>query len=98
MATKRNYAREAQYEDSPKQVKMREERNKARKEYEAKHGNLPSTQDVDHIKPLSKKGKPLALSNLRAVSESANRSFARGKKGELVSQISKKERAKTRSK
>lgn len=98
MATKRNYAKEEKYEDSPKQVKMREARNKARKEYEAKHGDLPSTKDVDHIKPLSKKGKPLALSNLRAVSESENRSFQRNKKGQLVSQVSKKERASTRSK
>jgi 5-methylcytosine-specific restriction endonuclease McrA len=93
---KRDYAQATAYEDSPKQVKMREARNKARKEYEKKHGDLPRTQDVDHIKPLSKKGKPLALSNLRAVSEAENRSFSRTKTGELKSQISKRERAKVR--
>lgn len=98
MATKRKYTEATAYEDSPKQVKMREARNKARKEYEAKHGKLPHNEDIDHIKPLSKKGNPLALSNLRAVSESANRSFQRGKKGQLVSQTSKKERAMARSK
>jgi hypothetical protein len=93
---KRNYTEAVAYEDSPKQVKMREERNKARREYEKKYGNLPRTKDVDHIKPLSKKGKPLALSNLRAVSESANRSFSRTNTGGLKSQISKRERAKMR--
>jgi len=90
----RNYKREAAYEDTPKQVKMREERNKARKLYEKKHGNLPSDIDIDHIKPLSKKGSPLSLKNLRAVTDNANRSFSRTKTGDLKSQISKRERKK----
>ena len=94
MATKRNYAKEEKYEDSPKQVKMREARNKARKEYEAKHGNLPSTVDIDHKKALSKGGSPLKMANLRAVPQSENTSFSRTKTGAMKSQISKRERKK----
>ena len=90
----RNYKREAAYEDTPKQVKMREERNKARKIYEMARGNVPRDEDIDHIKPLSKKGAPLSIKNLRAVTDNANRSFSRTKTGALKSQISKRERKK----
>ena len=89
----RDYKKEAAYEAQPAQVANRVARNKARREYEKKHGNLPSDVDVDHIKPLSKGGKSSA-GNLRAVTDNANRSFSRTKTGTLKSQTSAKERKK----
>lgn len=86
----RDYKAEQKYDGDPAVIAKRSERNKARRMYEAAHGNLPSTVDVDHIVPLSKGGKT-TLSNLRAVPQSENTSFTRGKKGELKSQISKRE-------
>ena len=50
--------------------------------YEDQHGDLPSTVDVDHRKPLSKGGSN-AGSNLRAQSRAANRSFKRTRKGRM---------------
>jgi len=40
-------------------------------------------QDVDHKVPLSKGGSPTAISNLRAVSASDNRSFPRNADGSM---------------
>lgn len=91
MAKSRNYAREEKYEDSPEQVANRVARNRARRQYEKKHGDLPSDVEIDHIKPLSKGGSSTSASNLRAVPASANRSFARTKTGALKSQTSKRE-------
>jgi len=92
MATKpRNYAREyALFHSKPEEIKKRNERGKARKAYEAVHGNLPSTVDVDHTVPLSKGGTS-AMKNLRAIPRSENRSFARTKTNALKSQTSKRE-------
>ena len=94
MATKRNYASDTKYESSPEQIAKRSARNKARREYEKIHGNLPSNVDIDHIKPLSKGGNALAMKNLRAVSEKTNTSFARNKDNTLKTQTSKRERTK----
>ena len=66
------------YDGTPAVRKKRADRNKARREYEAVHGDLPSNMDVDHKKPLAKGGKT-TLSNLRAVPASKNRSFPRTK-------------------
>ena len=66
------------YDGTPAVRKKRAERNKARREYEAVHGDLPSNMDVDHKKPLAKGGKT-TLSNLRAVPASKNRSVPRTK-------------------
>lgn len=80
---KRDYATEyAKYHSKPEQRKNRSTRNSARREYEDKHGDLPSNVDVDHKRPLSKGGsnKP---SNLRATSRSSNRSYARTKTGKM---------------
>ena len=74
----RRYDLEQKYDGSPEVKKKRAERNKARREYEKVHGDLPSTMDVDHKKPMAKGGKT-TLSNLRAVPASKNRSFARTK-------------------
>lgn len=88
----RNYADEyARYQGTPEQIAKRAARNKARREYVKAHGPLTSKQDVDHIVPLSKGGGSGA-SNLRAVSEGANTSFARTKSGALKSQTSARER------
>lgn len=91
MAKSRNYAREEKYEDSPEQVANRVARNRARRQYEKKHGDLPRDVEIDHIKPLSKGGSSTSAGNLRAVPASANRSFSRTKTGALKSQISKRE-------
>ena len=94
MATKRNFRAEYdRYQGSPEQIKKRSERNKARRAYEKAHGNLPSTVDVDHKKPIDKGGTN-KMSNLRAVPQSQNTSFARTKTGDFKSQISKRERKK----
>lgn len=75
----RDYKKEYEaYDGTPEVKKKRAERNKARREYEKAHGDLPSNVDVDHKKPLAKGGKT-TLSNLRAVPASKNRSFARTK-------------------
>ena len=52
-------------------------------------------KEVDHIKPLSKGGKTVE-GNLRNVSASANDSFKRNSKSQLVSQTSDKEAKKGR--
>jgi 5-methylcytosine-specific restriction endonuclease McrA len=91
VAKSRNYAKEEKYEDSPEQVANRVARNRARRQYEKKHGDLPSNVEIDHIKPLSKGGSSTSAGNLRAVPASANRSFSRTKTGALKSQISKRE-------
>ena len=91
MAKPRDYKKEAQYEASPEQVANRVARNRARRQYEKKHGDLPRDVELDHIKPLSKGGSSISKSNVRAVPASANRSFSRTKTGALKSQTSKRE-------
>lgn len=94
MATKRNYRAEYdKYQGRPEQIAKRSARNKARRAYEKANGDLPSTVDVDHKKPIDKGGTNHA-SNLRAVPQSKNTSFARTKTGDFKSQISKRERKK----
>ena len=94
MATKRNYAEEyAKYQGTPEQLHNQSVRHKARRAYEKAHGTLPDDIDVDHKKALSKGGKS-TLSNLRAATDNANRSFSRTKTGDMKSQISKRERKK----
>ncbi len=96
MATKRNYKKEYQnYQGTPAQLKAQSERHKARRAYEKVHGDLPPNVDVDHKKAMSKGGTS-TLSNLRAVHETKNTSFARNKDGSMKSQISKRERSKKR--
>jgi len=50
-----------------------------------------TSQDVDHIKPLSKGGSNVQ-GNLRLTSKGTNRSFERNKDSSLKSQTSKRER------
>lgn len=79
MAT-RNYKQEyANYQGRPEQIAKRAERNAARAAME-KAGVVRKGdgKDVDHKKPLVKGGSN-AISNLRAIPASQNRSFARTK-------------------
>ena len=81
---KRDYKTEYnKYHASKEQKTRRAERNAARREYEKKHGDLPSSVDVDHIRPLSKGGSNRP-SNWRAQSAHANRSYRRTKSGAMV--------------
>lgn len=57
-------------------------RHKARRKM-LKLGMVKKGQDVDHAKPLSKNGSGTAVSNLRAVSPSKNRSFPRKSNGAM---------------
>ena len=89
----RNYKKEALYEASPEQVKHRVERNKARRkalrEGKVKKGD---GKDVAHVVALDKGGSN--KQGVRIESRSKNRSFLRDKKGNLVSETSKRERKK----
>jgi len=91
VAKPRDYKKEAQYEASPEQVANRVARNRARRQYQKEHGDLPRGVELDHIKPLSKGGSSTSKGNVRAVPASTNRSFSRTKTGALKSQISKRE-------
>lgn len=87
----RKYGQAAQYEDTPEQVKNRMERNKARykllKEGKVKKGD---GKDVAHVKAADKGGS--IKDGVKVQSKSSNRSFKRDSKGNLVSEISAKER------
>jgi 5-methylcytosine-specific restriction endonuclease McrA len=80
---KRDYKKQQAYDGKPSVVKDRAKRNAARRELE-KEGRVSKGdgKDVDHKKPLSKGGSN-SRSNLRAVSKSSNRSFARKKNGAM---------------
>jgi hypothetical protein len=76
---KRNYKKEDRYEDSPSQIKHREERNLLRAHTAAKLGHDP-VGDVAHIKPLAGGGIN-SLGNSRVESIAKNRSWRKGQKG-----------------
>jgi 5-methylcytosine-specific restriction endonuclease McrA len=82
---KRDYKKEKrEYEDdNPWRKKHRVKNNAARRQL-MKEGKVRvgDGKDVDHKKPLSKGGGN-SRSNLRAVSASKNRSFARTKDGKM---------------
>jgi hypothetical protein len=80
--SKRNYKKEAQFEDTPVRVKQREERNTARRQAEAA-GKSVAGKDVAHIKPLAGGGSNLR-SNERVESAAKNRSWRRGMTGYKV--------------
>lgn len=76
MAKRRNYPKETAWEDSPAQVKRREARNNARREFE-KAGKVHKGdgKEVDHKKFTKNLNAPLdnSKSNLHAISRHANR-------------------------
>lgn len=79
---RRDYKKEARYEDTPAQVKHREERNQARHDAE-KAGKKTQGEDVAHIVALANRGSP-ADSNTRVESIAKNRSWRKGQKGYRV--------------
>ena len=87
----RKYEQATKYQDTPEQVKNRMERNKARykllKEGKVKKGD---GKDVAHVKAADKGGT--IKDGVKVQSRSSNRSFKRDSKGNLVSEISAKER------
>jgi hypothetical protein len=93
MATKpRNYKQEyATYQGKPEQIKERAERNKARSTL-VKAGTLRKGdgKDAAHVKAVDKGGS--IKDGVRAEDASSNRSFKRDSKGNLVSEVSKRER------
>jgi hypothetical protein len=90
----RNYKREYEtYQGKPDQIKKRAMRNAARaKMVKAGKAHKGDGKDVGHVVALDKGGSN--KSGLRMVSKSANRSFLRDSKRNLVSETSKRERKK----
>lgn len=90
----RNYRREYdEYQGRPDQIKKRAMRNAARAKM-AKAGKVHKGdgKDVAHVKALDKGGSN--KDGVRVESKSANRSFLRDSKRNLVSETSKRERKK----
>jgi hypothetical protein len=70
------------YNARPEQVKKRTMRNQARAKYEQQHGDLPSTVDVNHKKPLDRGTQGAnSTTNLEATSQKKNRGWRKGKSG-----------------
>jgi len=89
----RKYKNAAKYEDSPQQVKNRVARNAARnKLMKAGKVSKGDGKDVAHIVAMDKGGSN--KDGVRVESASANRSFKRDNKHNLVSEVSKRERKK----
>lgn len=88
----RNYREEYdRYQGRPEQIKNRAQRNAARAKM-MKKGKVHKGdgKDVAHVKAIDKGGS--IKDGLRVESKSANRSFRRDSKGNLVSETSKRER------
>lgn len=83
----------ADYQGKPEQIKKRAERNKARAKL-AKEGKVSKGDgmDVAHVKAVDKGGS--IKDGLKVEKASANRSFKRDSKRNLVSEVSKRERTK----
>jgi hypothetical protein len=89
----RKYTNAVKYEAQPEQVKNRVARNAARRKL-MKAGKVSKGdgKDVAHVKAFDKGGTN--KDGLRVVSKSANRSFKRDNKRNLVSETSTRERKK----
>lgn len=83
----------ADYQGKPEQIKKRAERNKARATM-MKAGKVSKGdgKDVAHVKAVDKGGS--IKDGLKVEKASANRSFKRDSKRNLVSEVSKRERTK----
>ena len=90
--TPRPYKKEyEQYQGTPEQIKKRAIRNAARaKLMKAGKVHKGDGKDVAHVKALDKGGTN--GDGVKVQSKTANRSFRRDSKGNLVSEVSKKER------
>jgi hypothetical protein len=80
--SRRDYKKEDRYEDTPAQIKHREERNLLRAHTAKKLGHNP-VGDVAHIKPLNSGGSN-SLTNSRVESIKKNRSWRAGQHGYKV--------------
>ena len=82
-----------QYQGTPEQIKKRTERNAARRKL-MKAGKVSKGDgnDVAHVKAIDKGGS--IKDGLKVEKASANRSFKRDSKRNLVSETSKRERSK----
>jgi hypothetical protein len=80
--SRRDYKKEDRYENTPEQVKHREERNLLRAHMAKKVGH-PLHGDVAHINPLASGGSN-SLTNARVESIKKNRSWRAGRKGYSV--------------
>lgn len=91
---KRDYSQQREYNASPEATAKRVANNAARRQAMAEgKARVGDGKDVDHKTPLSKGGSN-ARSNLRVVSRSENRSFARNSDSSVKTQTSKRERKK----
>lgn len=91
---KRDYTQQREYNASQEATAKRVANNAARRQAMAEgRAKVGDGKDVDHKRPQSKGGTN-AASNLRVVSASTNRSFARNSDSTLKSQTSKRERKK----
>ena len=90
MAKKRDYTQAVKYEDTPEQVKHREERNHIRAKL-MREGKVHKGdgKDVAHKKAMDKGGS--VKDGVRVESASKNRSFKRDSSHNLVSETSKRE-------
>jgi len=79
MATKKW---EAKYEETPTQVKHREERNRARAEATKRLGHSPKG-DIAHIKPLAGGGRS-GSGNVHIEAVAKNRGWRKGQHGYKV--------------
>ena len=80
----RDYDQEKKTSDARGEKPKRAARNRARlKAIKAGMIKPGSDKDIDHKQPLSKGGAATSLSNLRAVSASDNRSYARNSDGSM---------------
>ena len=86
-----NDANAIAYNGTPEQVKRRMARNRARYKM-LKEGKVSKGDgmDVSHVRAMDKGGTN--ADGLKIQSRSANRSFKRDSNGNLVSEVSKKER------
>lgn len=75
----RDYRKEAARE-TPARRQARRDRVNARYAYEKANGDLPTSVQVDHKKPISQGGTN-AASNLRAIPKARNESFKRSGPG-----------------
>lgn len=78
-AEDRNYKKEAAAE-TPARQQARRDRVAARYAYEKKHGDLPTSMQVDHVKAISQGGTN-DPKNLRALPKKRNESFNRAGPG-----------------
>jgi len=90
----RDYKHEYEsYQGRPDQIKKRDERNKARNAL-VKVGKLRKGdgKDAAHVKAIDKGGS--IKDGIKVEDSNSNRSFKRDSKGNLVSEVSKRERKK----